>query len=63
MRNSTYLFEVLDRSGKMVKRCTYKCNNVRACKHTRGLLKATPDAAVVFGFEKHGHSVLSAYRD
>ncbi|MEL7490676.1 MAG: hypothetical protein AAGJ73_08145 [Pseudomonadota bacterium] len=62
MPKSTYQFEVIDRSGKLVRRTTQMCDNISASERTRSLLKATPGAAVVYGVEKHGHSVFSAYR-
>lgn len=60
---STYLFEILDETGAPLKRLARRCNNIRAYKEARGLLDATPGACVVFGFERDGNSVLSAYRE
>jgi len=62
MSKATYQFEVIDRSGKLMRRATHNCNSISANERTRSLLKATPGAAVVFGIEKNGHSVFSAYQ-
>lgn len=62
MSRSTYLFEIIDESGRIVRRCSQRCDNIRAHKRALDLLAATPDAAAVFGVETHGRSVHSVYR-
>lgn len=62
MSRSTYFFEIVDESGRIVRRCSQRCDNVRARKRAFDLLAATPGAAAVFGVETHGRSVHSAYR-
>ncbi len=63
MRKATYDFEVLDSAGKTVRRCTQACHNIGAQERTFDLLRSTPGAAAVFGFEKRGRHVHSAYRE
>ena len=62
MRKSTYLFEVMDRKGKMLHRCKRRCNNIGAHALAGDLLSAAPEAAAVYGFEVHGMQVHVAYR-
>ncbi|WP_425409613.1 hypothetical protein [Hyphococcus sp.] len=63
MRKSTYLFEAMDGAGRVVRRCSQRCDGVSAQQRAVGILSATPDAAAVFGFERKGRQVHSAYRD
>lgn len=62
MSRSTYFFEIIDESGRLVRRCSQRCDNVYAHKRTFDLLASTPNAAAVFGVETRGRSVHSAYR-
>ncbi len=63
MRKTTYLFEVLDNSGKPMRRIARRCDNIAAHERAQNILEATPGASAVFGFERGGVNVLSAYRD
>lgn len=63
MRKSTYIFEVVDESGKPLQHLSQLCDNIRAQKKVIGLLEETPGAAAVFGYDQGGLSVHSAYRD
>ena len=62
MRKPTYDFEVFDTDGKIVRRCSQSCHNIGAQERTFDLLRTTPGAVAVFGFEKRGRHVHSAYR-
>ncbi|WP_411817545.1 hypothetical protein [Hyphococcus sp. DH-69] len=63
MRKTTYLFEALDSKGKTLRRCSQRCDGISANERTQGLLASTPNAAAVFGYERRGHQVHSAYRN
>ncbi|MEX6633469.1 hypothetical protein [Hyphococcus lacteus] len=62
MRKSTYLFVALDTKGKTLRRCSQRCDGIAAHERTQGLLTSTPHAAAVYGYERRGHQVHSAYR-
>lgn len=62
MSRATYNFEIIDNSGKTVRRCSQRCDNIYAQKRAADLLASTPNAAAVFGIETRGRYVHSAYR-
>ena len=63
MRRSTYIFEIIDETGKPLQHLAQRCDNVGAREKVFGLLEDTPDAAAVFGYDQSGLSVHAAYRD
>ncbi len=63
MRRSTYIFEIVDETGKPLQHLAQRCDNIRAREKVFGLLEDTPDAAAVFGYDQSGFSVHAAYRE
>lgn len=63
MSRKTYLFELVDASGRPFKRVSRRCTNLSAQTRAVRLLNKTPNAAAAFGYEIDGVAVFSAYRD
>lgn len=63
MSKKTYLFELVDASGRPFKKVSRRCTNIGAQSRAVRLLNKTPGAAAAFGYEVDGIAVLSVYRD
>lgn len=62
MSRKTYLFELVDVSGRPFKKVSRRCTNLSAQNCAARLLNKTPNAAAAYGYEIDGVAVFSAYR-